>query len=86
MRQTKKPARIVLCVPYGIKVELYSIFPIAHLSIFTSLLTPPINEMLSYTLDADPDEDFEQSEKISNPGNRQRYVRYNFDIGGRARK
>ncbi len=58
--QTKKPARIVLFVPYGIKVELYSIFPIAHLSIFTSLLTPPINEMLSYTLDEDPDEDFEQ--------------------------
>jgi hypothetical protein len=49
--QTKKPARIAIFVPYGIKVELCSIFPIAHLSIFTSLLTPPINEMLSCTLD-----------------------------------
>jgi hypothetical protein len=45
--QTQKPSRIVLYVPYGIEVELYSIFPIAHLSIFTSLLTPPVNEMLS---------------------------------------
>jgi hypothetical protein len=54
-------------VPYGIKVELYSIFPIAHLSIFTSLLTPPINEMLSYTLDElDQERGLEPSEKMSN--------------------
>ena len=62
--ETRKPARIVLYVPYGIKVELYSIFPIAHLSIFTSLLTPPVNEMLSYTLDeAGHDDGLEPSEK-----------------------
>ncbi len=61
MPQTRKPARIVLYVPLGIKVELYSIYPIAHLSLFTSLLTPPINEMLSYTL-----EDSGQ-EKVSDP-------------------
>ncbi len=62
--QTRKPARIVIFVPYGIKVELYSIFPIAHLSIFTSLLTPPINEMLSYTLaEIEEEKGFHPSEK-----------------------
>jgi hypothetical protein len=61
MPQTRKPARIVLYVPNGVKVELYSIYPIAHLSIFTSLLTPPIEEMLSYNL-----EDSGQ-EKVSDP-------------------
>ena len=67
---TKKPAQIAIYVPDTIKIEFFSVYPIAHLTLFSSLLTPPINEMLSYTLDElDQEKGLEPAEKICNPEN-----------------
>lgn len=46
MPNTKKQARFTLYVPEDVRIELFSTHPIAHLGLFSSLLTPPINEML----------------------------------------